>query len=175
MIPLALMSAASAVRANWKLIATAGVILALSLYAWRLDSLRAGYKADWQTEKAGRAADRSAYEKAQAQAAIDAYTAKIKKEAEDAKKADAADARYADLSEQYRAAVLRYQAAQRAAGGTNLSRPAEAPESGDRPGGPAIVPLGNILIPEADAFLCADHTARLQAVREWALYLTDPN
>ena len=122
-----------------------------------------------ETERLGRASDRKDYQRAQAEATANALSDKMKKEAEYAAKADEADARYADLSGQYRAAVLRYQAAQRAAGGSDLPGAAQAAQGGDRPGGGAVIPVGDILIPQADALICAENTARLEAVRAWAL------
>jgi len=156
--------------AHWKLIAAAILLALLGVQTLRI----AGLKSSLSAEKAGRLADRETYKRAQMEATANAFSAKIKKEAEDAKKADAADARYADLSQQYRAAVLRYQAAQREAGKADLPQSPESPASGDRPGGPSLIPQGSILIPQADALICATNTARLEAVREWALSL-DPN
>lgn len=155
----------SILRAHWKLIGAAFLLLLLIIQTFRLTATEGALSA----EKAGRQADLATYEKAQAQATADALSAKLKKDAENAQKAEQADARYADLSQQYRAAVLRYQAAQRETVGADLPQPSEAAESGDRSGGGAILPVGSILIPENDAFICATSTARLQAVREWAL------
>lgn len=125
--------------------------------------------AELETERLGRASDRKDYQRAQAEATANALSDKMRKEAEYAAKAEEADARYDDLSRQYRAAVLRYQAAQRAAGGTDLPSTSKAAQGGDGPGGGAVIPVGDILIPQADALICADNTARLQAVRVWAL------
>lgn len=159
--------ALSALRRHWKLIGLALLLAAIGVQQLRV----VGLKSSISAEKAGRALDRSNYEKAQAQAAVDAYAAKIKKEAEDAKKAEAADARYADLSGQYRAAVLRYQAAQRAAGKADLPKSSQASSGPNSPGGAPIIPLGSILIPEADALICATNQGRLEAAHEWALSL----
>jgi len=155
----------SLLKGHWKLIIGALLLTVIGVQQLRVVWLKSSLSA----ERAGRAADRSSYEKAQAQTAVDAYSAKIKKEAEDAKKADAADVRYADLSGQYRAAVLRYQASQREAGKADLPQSPKGSASSDGPGGLAIVPTGSILIPQADALICAENTARLEAVREWAL------
>lgn len=127
--------------------------------------------AELETERLGRASDRKDYQRAQAEATANALSDKMKKEAEYAAKADEADARYTDLSGQYRAAVLRYQAAQRAAGGTDLPRAPDATQGADEPGGGAVIPAGDILIPQADALICAENTARLQAAHDWALSL----
>ncbi len=125
--------------------------------------------AELETERLGRASDRKEYQWAQAEATAAALSAKMKKEAEYAAKADEADARYADLSGQYRAAVLRYQAVQRAAGGIDLPGGAEPAERADGPSEGAIIPVGEILIPQGDALICAENTARLEAARAWAL------
>jgi hypothetical protein len=142
-------------------------IVLLALWGWRVDSLRGHYKDSLVAQAAS-------YRQAQAEASSNALSAKIQKEAEYAKKADAADARYAGLSGQYHAAVLRYQAAQRAAGKADLPESTKATEGSDGSGAGSILPIGQLMIPEADAFICAENTGRLQAVREWALSL-DPN
>lgn len=125
--------------------------------------------AELETERLGRASDRKDYQRAQAEATANALSDKMKKESEYAAKADEADARYADLSGQYRAAVLRYQAAQRSANGTDLPRTAEAAQDADGSGESAVIPFGDILIPQGDALICAENTARLEAARHWAL------
>lgn len=117
---------------------------------------------------AGRAADRAAYVAAQEAARSNALADAAKKDAENVRKADAADARYADLSAQYRAISLRYSAAQSAAGHANMPAARQASESIDGPSGPSVLSSGSILIPQADALICADNTARLQAAHEWA-------
>ncbi|WBQ15050.1 hypothetical protein [Sphingobium yanoikuyae] len=150
-------------------LAFALLVIAATVQTFRLQSA----VAELETERLGRASDRKDYQRAQAEATADALSAKMKKEAEYAAKADEADARYADLSGQYRAAVLRYQAAQRAVGGTDLPGAAEATQSGDGSGGGAVIPAGDILIPQADALICAENTARLEAVRAWALSIKE--
>ncbi|SCW57174.1 hypothetical protein SAMN02927924_01446 [Sphingobium faniae] len=162
-----MIAAIAFVRQHWKLVLGAGLLLLLIVQTFRLQATEASLSA----EKAGRQSDRAAYAQAQAEATSAALSAKIEKEAEYAEKADEADARYADLSQQYRAAVMHYQAAQRQAGSADLPQPADAAESGNRSGGSAIVSVGSILIPEADAFICAGNTARLEAVRAWAVGL----
>ena len=151
--------------AHWQLIGLALLLAVIGIQQLRVTGLKSSLTA----EKAGRAADRSNYERAQAQAAIDAYAAKMETEKRHEAEREKADARAADLGRDYRAAVLRYQAAQGSASKPHLPVSAETASGGNGPGGPAIVSPGNILIPEADAFTCATNTARLEAVREWAL------
>jgi len=153
--------------AHWQIICLVLLLAAIGVQQIRVTGLKSSLLA----EKAGRAADRQSYEKVQAQAAVDAYAAKIRKETEDAKKAEAADARADDLAARYRALSLQYASAQRAAGKADLPQSAKAPPSSDGPGGLTIVPVGSILITQADALICADNTARLEAVREWATAL----
>lgn len=124
---------------------------------------------------AGRKADRASYVAAQEAARSFALADAAKKDAENVRKADAADARYADLSAQYRAISLRYSAAQSAAGHANMPAASQAAESADRSSGPTVLPSGSILIPQTDALICADNTARLQAAHEWALSLNESN
>lgn len=163
LIPFAL----SAVRQHWRIALIAIVLLALTIQTFRLSATQSALDA----ETAGRRADATSYAQAQAEAAAIALTAKMKKEAEYAAKAEQADARVDDLGQRYHAAVLRYQAAQRAGRATDLPVAAESTESADRSSGSPVIPLGNILIPENDAFVCATNTARLQAAHEWALSL----
>jgi len=153
-------------------IIAAGVVIAalaifVTIQTFRLVSTQGALEA----ETAGRRGDAARYAQAQAEAAAIALSAKMKKEAEYAAKAEQADARADDLGQRYHAAVLRYQAAQRSGRATDMPGTAQSAESSDGPGGSPVIPLGNILIPEADAFVCATNTGRLQAAREWALSL----
>lgn len=165
----ALPFALSTLRAHWKLIGAAFLLLALITQTFRLSATEGALSA----EKAGRQADLATYEKVQAQATADALSAKLKKDAENAQKAEQADQRYADLRARYDSR-LRAKAAQREAGSADMSISTESAESSDGPGRGAVFPVGTILIPEDDAFICATNTARLQAVREWALSLSQP-
>ena len=154
-------------RSHWRLLVSVGLILLLIVQTFRLQNTQAALEA----ERAGRTADRSEYRRAQAEATANALADARKKEAEDAKKANAADVRADDLAARYRALSLQYAAAQRSASGEHLSVPAQAAESPDSPGGSPVLSQGLILIPQADALICADGIARLQAGHEWALGL----
>lgn len=158
-------------RTYWREAIGGVLLVALAVTALLLHAARS----ERDAAIAGRAADRAAYVAAQETARSNALAAAAKKDAENAKKADNADARYADLSVQYRAISLRYAAAQSVAGRTNLPAAPKGTESANGPGGLAVVPSGNILIPQADALICADNTARLEAAREWALSLNESN
>ena len=160
----------SLLKWHWKLIVGALLLAALGVQTLRV----AGLKSSLTAEKAGRTADRLSYEKAQAEATANALSNKLKVETENAKKADVADSRADDLAARYRALSLQYASAQRAAGKADLPSPAQGAESSDGPGRPSLVPQGSILIPQADALICATNTARLEAVREWALSLSQP-
>ena len=158
-------------RTYWREAVGGALLIALAVTALLLHVARS----ERDAAIAGRAADRAAYVAAQETARSNALAAAAKKDAENAKKADNADARYADLSAQYRAISLRYAAAQSATGRANLPASPKGTESADRPGGLAVIPSGNILIPQADALICADNTARLQAAHEWAVSLNESN
>lgn len=164
---IALPSVLAAIRDHWKLALFAILALFTTIQTFRLQSTQGAL----QAEKSGRRADAASYAQAQAEAAAIALSAKMKKEAEYAAKAEQADARAYDLGQRYHAAVLRYQAAQRSGRATDMPGTAQSAESSDGPGGSPVIPLGNILIPENDAFVCATNTARLQSAREWALSL----
>lgn len=157
----------SILRGNWKLLLGVGLALLLIVQTFRLTATEGALSA----EKAGRAADRSSYERAQAEATASALSNKIKVEAQYVQKADAADTRADDLAAKYRALSLRYQAAQSGAGHSDLSVAAQAAQNPDRSGGSTVIPQGTIMIPQVDALICADGIARLQAGHEWALGL----
>lgn len=85
------------------------------------------------------------------------------------REAEQADKRYDDLYSKYRANLLRYQASQRSSGGPS-DRYLQATEGGDGPGGSPELSEG-LIISVHDAEICAVNTARLQAVRDWAIKL----
>lgn len=159
--------ATSLLKGHWKLIGLGLLCLALIVQTFRLSATEGSLIA----EKAGRQSDRLSYEKAQALAASEALSAKIETEKRHEAEREKSDARAATLAADYRGAVLRYQAAQRAASEADLPQPSEAAESSNGPGGPSLLLAGDIIIPQADALICADNTARLEAVRDWALSL----
>ena len=152
-------------RQHWKLIALALLLAVVGIQQLRVTGLKSSLRA----EKAAHATTIANYRQAQADATAKALAAKIETEKRHEAEREKADARAADLGQQYRAAVLRFQAAQRAASGTNLPKPAETAESSNGPG--EYPQLSQILIPQDDALICADNTARLEAVRDWALSL----
>lgn len=151
-------------RSYWREAISGALLLVLVVTALLLHTARS----ERDAAIAGRKADRAAYVAAQETARSNALAAAAKKDAENVRKANAADARYADLIAQYRANSLHYSAAQSATGHANLPATGQTAESANGPGGLAIVPQGNVLIPQADVLICADNTARLQAAHEWA-------
>ena len=157
----------SLLRRFWPALVAGGLVLAIIVQTFRLQATEGALSA----EKAGRAADRSSYERAQAQATVNALADKLKKDAENAKLADAADARADALAVRYRALSVQFANAQRAASGSHLPGTAQATESPDSTSGAAIVPVGSILIPEADALICSTNQGRLEVAHEWALGL----
>ncbi|MDF0543320.1 hypothetical protein PX699_13260 [Sphingobium sp. H39-3-25] len=138
-------------------------------WSFRVDHLRGRHLDSLKAERAGRKEDRAAYNRAQMEATAKAFAQKQALEKEYERKAEVADAAYSDLSGQYRAAVLRYAAAQRAAGRTDLPGATQAPEVSDGSGQGAGIPQGSILIATDDALICAENTARLQIARGWVL------
>ncbi len=154
-------------RAHWKLIALALLLAVVGIQQLRVTGLKSSLSA----EKAGRALDRKEYERAQMDATAKAFAAKIKKEAEYEAEREKADLAAADLGKQYRAIVLRYAAAQGKAGRTDMPVTAETTSRSDGSDRSTVLPVGQLMIPQADALICADTTARLVAARAWALSL----
>lgn len=154
--------------AHWKLIGVALLLAVIGIQQMRV----VGLKSSLTAEKTGRAADRASYERAQAEATANALADKMKKDQDNARKADEADARADDLAVRYRSLSLQYAQAQRAASVQHLSSPAETTTRGNGPDRSPVLPLGQLMIPEADAFICATNQARLEAVRDWTLSLS---
>lgn len=101
---------------NWRTIAAialAAALLMLGVQTLRVSSLKSSLAA----EKAGRAADRDGYRRAQAEAATKALAAKVEQEKEYAQAAQMADADYNALRGRY-AELLREQGAGGASSGT---------------------------------------------------------
>lgn len=157
-------------RAHWKLIVGVLLLAVIGVQQLRVTGLKSSLSA----EKAGRALDLKEYQRAQMEATAKAYAAKIKKEAEYEAEREKADLAAADLGKQYRAIVMRYAAAQGEARRSDMPVPSETATRGDRSSGIAQLPVGQLIIPQADALICADNTARLESVREWALTLSIP-
>lgn len=138
----ALPFALSTLRAHWKLIGAAFLLLALIIQTFRLSATEGALSA----ERAGRQADRASYEQAQAQATSAALSAKLKKDAENAQKAKQADSRYADLR-------ARYDSRLRAKAAGSASSGASAAAQGDNSGvheAATAVPVAVQSLPEAD-------------------------
>lgn len=154
---------------SWFAMAGMGVALVVTSAGWSntSDKLKAERAAHEQT-KVDHKAEIDRFKQAQQEADRKAKETaeRLKKEAE--ANAKQADARYDDLYAQYRANLLRFKATQSGSVGANRSD-LPAASSGDGPGGSPDVSSGELIISMWDAEVCAVNTARLQAVREWAL------
>lgn len=179
------MIAPSLSPAAWLRLGGATALLALSAWAWRIDSLRGQHLVALAQCRAEATRQVEAFEHARRSAAEIANTARIRKEAEYEAARHASDDSLADLRERYRALLLRKTAADRApAAGADLPRPAGPAGGADGAGTDSLLPAGphardatilngqppviDMTIDREDAFICADNTARLQAARQWA-------
>lgn len=141
-----------------------GIALALfAAWAWRVDSLRAGYKAQRDAERQAHARTIHNYTEAQKLAEI-AFTVKIEAIQKRNKELnDEADSRVAALRADYADRVRKLpKAAQCSAGSAGMPE-ANGTESTNGPGGDAVI------LDRSDALICADNTSRLQAAHDWAL------
>lgn len=144
------------------------VALAVALFATRAtlaDTKR--QFADWRTAVAN----------VQAEATSRAYVEKLMEEAHYAHAAENAQDLYDDLRNRY-TALVRAKAAGNSSSEANLPRPAEAsavPADAAADSGVPVgaIPTGTILIPQADALICAENTAYAQAAHEWATTLAN--
>ena len=127
----------------------------------------------WAGVARQRAATIASITSANSQAIQQATTAKEEQDAKNAKLAADGDRAAADLRGRYHAAVLQLAAAQGRARSADLPGRAASAQSRDRSGEGALVPAGPaaLAISQDDALICADNTARLQAVHDWATAL----
>ncbi len=103
------------------------------------------------------------YTLAQEKAKALALEKALEQERKDAQNARKADEAYSDLLGKYNANLLRYQASQRASGRIDLSSTSTTTSGGD-----STSESTRISITLTDAGICAENTARLQVVQEWA-------
>lgn len=135
----------------------------------------------WAGVARQRATAIAGFQSANASAIQQATAAKEVKDAYNSKIAVASDRTAADLRDRYHAAVLQLASAQDRSRRPDLPGDAEATASSDRPGDSADVPAradsAEVALAEPlsvsrdDALTCADNTARLQAVHDWAVAL----
>lgn len=143
-------------RAHWKLIAGIGAIIILSLYAWRVDSLRASYKAE---------RDNVRMEYALFRKEITARTAAAL--AKEKEKARAADKSHVETLADVRDATDRFIAANRVRkAGSGYCPAPTAPSAGL----PEEVPTV-IVVDQADVRACGDLYAYALEAHRWALSL----
>jgi hypothetical protein len=116
-------------------------------------------------EKASHASDIASFKKAQADADSKAQAEKVILQKESKADADQADANYATLFARYKSSLLRYSANQ---SGTKSTSDNQLPSA---QGGNGPSENTKLSITVDDAQICAENTARLQAVHDWAITL----
>lgn len=148
---------------NWVTVGLGATLLAASV-GWYTTNVRLNYtKSELVMEKLYRKNDKLAYEKAQKDAQVKSLNKVIeveRKNAEDARKADEA---YTTLLNKYHTSIVRYQASQRSTGRVDLSNTSITSSGSD-----VTSESTRISITIDDAGICAENTARLQAVKQWA-------
>lgn len=103
------------------------------------------------------------YDKAQKEAEALSLKAALEKERENNDKARKADEAYDTLMRKYNTSIVRYQAAQRTPSTIDLSSTSKTSD-----GSNTTSENTRILITISDAHICAENTARIQAVHDWA-------
>jgi len=158
--------------ARWLL---AHPLAAIALLAAVFGTIERREADNWANLARQRAATIAAIQSANARAIQQATAAKEAKDAENAKLAAVSDQTAADLRNRYHAAVVQLAAAQDRARSADLPGDATPPARRERPGDGAGISAGaddsQLAISRADALTCADNTARLQAVHDWAVAL----
>lgn len=156
------------IKKNWRFYLPA-LLLATNIFAFH------GWTTDHSKLLAERAAhqlDVQSFKAAQAAANKQAETEKRALLKESKANADQADAKYASLFASYRANLLRYKASL-SQGNTDQAEHNQlpTPQGGDGPSKGTDVPFTTLPISLDDASICAENTARLQAVHDWAVTL----
>ena len=175
-LPLRLLSAARG-AATWLL---AHPMTGVAVLAMAFGAVEHHEADKWAALARQRAVAIAAIHSANARAIAQATAAKEAKDAQNAKLAVHSDEAAADLRGRYHAVVVQLAAAQSLDRSPDLPRDAETAARGDGPGESAGVSAGaepaadyTLTISRDDALSCADNTARLQAVHDWAVALGD--
>lgn len=138
-------------------------VLALGVWGWRVDTLRAQHLAALRACTAMRQSDADNWSAAYRAAVMTADAAKQQKEAEYAKAASTADANYDALRARYAASLRAAQAHLGRASSADMSRPADA----------AGVPSDPTPIIVRHPERLADLSAYADACRAWAAQITE--
>ena len=156
--------------------ALAAIVLLAGLSGW-LWYTRGEARDQRDAAVAGRAADRTAYVQAQAEAhrlalaakaATEARYTSLAKEADNEFQTELADAR-SDAERYIASHRVRPEAASRAGGKAVGSADNRDSGGGERPGDAPFM----VAVAEADIGVCTTNTLRLEAVRDWALSLAE--
>lgn len=147
---------------GWVVSALLAVGLVLMAFGWN------GTHNTLVKERAAHESVVQSFKDAQLEADKKAEAKRLELEKKATKDAQEADKRYSGLLAEYRSNLLRFKANQ-SGGSRPNSNYDEATSSGPGPGQSTELPSGELIISMKDAEICAINTARLQAVRDWAL------
>lgn len=109
--------------------------------------------------------NKNKYDKAQLEAANKSLQDKINKEAEDAANTEKANLAYAALYDKYRASLVRLSESQRPTAKFDMSQASSVTHGGDTTSESSGLSV-TITLPDAE--ICAENTARLVTIHEWA-------
>jgi hypothetical protein len=153
------------VRSYWR----EGLIVLLSCFSIVSCSQWSSTHDKLVAERAAHALDIKSFKTAQTQAEQKIKDTTQRLQQESKVKADAADESYRELYAKYRANLLRYKADQGVRSGPSGGQQTGTPEEPARSGASPQLYEGEISIAMADANICVENTARLEAAHEWAL------
>lgn len=176
-LPLRLLTGAQG-AATWLF---AHPMTAIALLASTFGAIEHHEADKWAMLARQRASSIAAIQRANIHAVQQATAAKEAKDAENAKLAADGDRTAAALRDRYHVAVMQLAAAQDHDRAPDLPGDADATKGSERPGESAIIhgesstsePYRPLVISRDDALICADNTARLQAVHDWAVALAN--
>ena len=148
---------------NYVTIGLGAALLATSI-GWYTTNVRLTYtKYELKAEKLGRKNDRLIYKGAQKEAEVKSLNKVLEVERKNVELANKADQDYSALLRKYNDSLLRYQASQRPSGGIHMSSTSTTSD-----GSHFTSENTEISISLNDAGICAENTARIQAVHDWA-------
>lgn len=147
---------------HWQLCVVFVLIAFSAFNVWQLNTTTAKF----HKEQAAHAADIASFKQAQTIADNKAQAEKVILQKESKADADQADASYATLFAKYKSSLLRYTQQDNGGAGTVGNNQLPPTEGGNGPSEGA-----KLSITVDDGQICAENTARLQAVHDWAIKL----
>lgn len=159
---------AASITKHWPLYLVGTLLLSNVFTAWEWNRTSASLT----KEKAAHVADIASFKKAQAEADTKAQAERAVLQKESKANADQADANYTGLLAKYHSSLVRYSQGHPGSTGKSYNYQLPTTQSSNGPSEGTEIP-STITITGDDAEICAENTARLEAVHDWAVTLQE--